>query len=139
MKKKTCLVLLTVAIALACLGMGGMGGGIEVPKTAKNYSVALVDRSGLSISLSRFSCDGNTLFAGKLGMAEASVDFSRIRSVAFEKAENKMVTAAISLKDGDTVRLMMEDDIACYGAASVADVRIVLADIRSIEFKGTAQ
>ena len=138
MKKRTCLLLLMVA-ALGCLGMGGMGGGIEIPQTTKNFSVVLVDRSGLSISLDRFSCDGNTFFAGKLGMAEASVDFGRIRSVAFEKAEKKMVAAVIHLKDGETVRLLMEDDLACYGAASVADVRILVSDIKSIEFKGAAR
>jgi hypothetical protein len=136
MKKRVCL-LLSVMAAVMCLGMGGGGqGGIEIPEPARDFSAALVDRSGLSIVLNRFSCDGSTFFFGKMGMADASVDFDRIRSAAFEKAADGTVSALIQLKDGDTVRLVMKGDMACYGASTVADVRILLADIQNLEIQG---
>ena len=135
--EKRIYLLLVVMAAVMCLGMGGGGqGGIEIPEPARDFSATLVDRSGLSIVLNRFSCDGSTFFFGKMGMADASVDFDRIRSATFEKAENGTVTALIRLKDGDTVRLVMKGDMACYGSSTVADVRILLADIQELEIQG---
>ena len=139
MKNRTCLILAMLG-ALVCLGMGGAGqGGIEIPEPVRNFSATVTDRSGLSIFLERFSCEGNTFFFGKLGMADASVDFDKIRSALFEKAADKMVVADVQLKDGEMVRLRMKEDMACYGASAVADVRILLADIQRIEFKGQAR
>jgi len=136
MKKRVCLLLVMVAAAM-CLGMGGAGqGSVEIPEPARDFSAVLVDRSGLSIVLNRFSCEGNTFFFGKMGMADASVDFDRIRSAAFEKAEDGTVAALIQLKDGDTVRLIMKGEMACYGSSTVADVRILLADIQDLEIQG---
>lgn len=135
-RKKVCVAILAIS-ALLCLGMGDLGDdGVEIPKTGRNYSVRLVDRSGLSIDLERFSFEGKTFFYGKLGMANASVDFDKIRSVRFERGEDGKVVAEIELDNGETVSLVMKKSLACYGSSSVADIKIEIGDIDTIQMLG---
>ena len=136
MVNKKYLVFLLLA-AFLCLGMGTMGdGGVEIPKTSRNYSATLVDRSGLSIDLDHFSFEGKTFFYGKLGMAEASVDFDKIKSIKFNRGDTGKVLATIDLADGKKVTLAIKKDMSCYGSSSVADIKIDVADIAEIEMHG---
>ena len=131
-------LLIGLIAAIVGLGMGNVGGDgvIEIPQAVRNFSVTLTDASGLTIDLSNFTCEGKTFFSGKLGRADASVDFADIQTVTISTRNEENVKAVLALKSGETVSLIMDKQLACYGSSEIADIRIILADIRQIEIQG---
>ena len=90
---------LGILICFLTIGMGNMGerGVVDIPEPEKNYAVALVDQTDVSMDLEKFSFEGQTYFIGKLGMAEISIDFDKIDSVLFILQDNH-VKAKVNLK-----------------------------------------
>jgi len=132
------LLLVGLLTAIFGLGMGNVGDDsvIEIPEVARNFSVILTDISGMQINLTNLTCNGKTFFFGKLSKADASVDFADIGSVSFEKENNDYVKAVLKFKNGDTASLVMDKTHVCFGSSPIADIRIVISDIRQIEFHG---
>ncbi|MDY6824769.1 MAG: hypothetical protein SWH68_13380 [Thermodesulfobacteriota bacterium] len=130
-------LLIGMMAAILGLGMGNVGGDgvIEIPQAVRNFSVTLTDASGLTIELTNFTCEGKTFFSGKLGRADASVDFADIRTVTIKVHDEENVKLVLALKSGEIVSLIMDKKLACYGSSEIADIRIALADIRQIGFE----
>lgn len=132
--------LVALLAAVSGLGMGNVGGDgvVEIPRADRNFSATLSDASGLTIQLTHFTCEGKTFFSGKLGRADASVDFADISTVTITSGNEKHAKAVIDLKSADTITLLMDRRLACYGASAIADIRIALSDIRRIDINGLA-
>ncbi|MDY6905623.1 MAG: hypothetical protein SWH61_13175 [Thermodesulfobacteriota bacterium] len=133
--------MLGVLAAVLSLGMGNVDGDgvVEIPQAVRNFTVTLTDASGLTLRLTNFTCEGKTFFSGKLGRADASVDFADIQTVTIGNHKDGQVLAVIALKNGDSVTLVMDTKLACYGSSAIADIRISIADIRRIENHGQAE
>jgi len=130
---------LGIFIYFLTIGMGNMGerSVIDIPEPEKNYAVAFVDQTDVSMDLEKFSFEGQTYFIGKLGRAEISIDFDKIDSVLFILQDN-YVKAKVSLKDGKALEILVDKGKNCYGISSFANIRIEVQDIKKITMHGKA-
>ena len=128
---------LVIFICFFNFGMGNMGERdvIDIPEPEKNYAVTLVDQTDVSLSLEKFSFEGQTYFIGKLGRAEISIDFGKINSALFI-LEDDYVKVKVNLKDGKILEILVDKSKNCYGISSFANVRIEVQDIKKITVHG---
>lgn len=128
-------LLASVSIIFFCLtlGMGSVGeqAAVKTPEPDENYTAVLVDQEDVSMDLEKFTVDGQTYLTGKLGKADLSIDFERIRSILFVSADGA-TTASVTLDDSKKVDLVVAPGTFCYGTSSFADVRIAVRDIKKI-------
>lgn len=131
---------LFVVFCCLALGMGSMGDPVSVkaPGPDKNFAVKLVDQDDVSLELENFSCNGRTFITGKMGKADLSIDFDRIRSILFVGQVGRL-TALLTLKDNQEVELEMAEDLPCFGQSSFARVRIMASDIKKVVVHGEKQ
>ena len=129
-----------VLIGLLSMGMGAIGvtDPTQVPDVAENYAVTVVDQSDVSIALEHFSFDGRTFLLGKLGKAQISIEFDKIRSVFFLR-QDQDVNAKVRLKNGEVVEILIEKKKPFFGVSSFANVRIETQDIKTITFQGKVE
>ena len=132
--------LLTVALALLTatllMGMGSVGGTKEgtIPRTNENIQAQLVDRSGVSSELTRFSMDGNVFLNGRRGEGEMSVLFRDLNEVSFGPVSGNYVAANLLLKSGKHVQLKVNKSAIFYGDTGSGTYRISAGDVSRIEF-----
>jgi len=131
---------LFIWICCLTLGMGSMGEPVSVktPEPDKNVRATVVDQDDMSLELEKFSFNGKTYITGKMGKAELSIDFEKIRSILFMKKDGR-ISAMLTLNDQQKIELLLEQDEPCFGTSSFADVRIAAGDIKKVVFHGTNQ
>jgi len=136
MKRK---LFVSLFILICCLnvGMGSMGdqASIKAPATDKNFIATVVDQDDVSLELENVSFDGKTYLTGKMGKADLSIDFEKIRSMLFVEREGQL-TAMVTLEGHKQIEMVVDHDVACFGTSSFADVRIAVRDIKKIELHG---
>jgi hypothetical protein len=122
---------------LFLVGMGGFGnpGSVQVPKTKTNYSATIVDLSDLATRVENFSFDGQTYLSGKMGDADVSITFDRIKTITFVLHEDTL-TAEVELKDGETVYVVMNKKTACFGQFAYGGYKIAVVNIKTVKVHG---
>jgi hypothetical protein len=127
------LVLLTAAMLT---GMGDLGGTPEgtVPKTEENIKAQLVDRSGVSTELSRFSMNGKVFLEGKRGEGEMSVFFRDLKEIGFGPVSGDMAPADLLLKSGSRLQLKVNKSAVFHGDTGTGAYRISAHDVSRIIF-----
>lgn len=120
--------------------MGSFGDqrSVAAPEPDRLYAATLVDQTDVSMNLKKVSCNGQTFVFGYLGRSQLSIDFEKISSILFFLKQDK-ISASISLRDGNTVELIVEDDIPWHGVSTYADVRIDTRDIKKITLQRSDQ
>ena len=128
---------LFILICCLSLGMGSMGDpmSVKTPEPDTDFMVTLTDQDDVSLELGKFSCDGQTYITGKMGKADLSIDFEKIRSIFFVEKGGQL-TALVKLADTHQVELVLGKDAPFFGSASFADVRIMARDIKKVVFHG---
>lgn len=133
--------LLTMALALLTaallMGMGNIGGTPEgtIPKTEENIRAQLVDRSGVSTELTRFSMDGNVFLNGRRGEGQMSIFFRDLKEVSFGPVSGKDAPADLLLKSGKHVQLKVEKSAIFYGDTGSGTYHISAGDVSRIVFQ----
>jgi len=127
------LVLLT---AVLLMGMGSVGGTKEgtIPKTEENIRAQLVDRSGVSSELTRFSMDGNVFLNGRLGEGQMNVFFRELKEVSFGQVSGNDAPAELLLKSGKQIKLNVNKSAVFYGDTGSGTYRISAGNVSRIEF-----
>lgn len=127
----TMLVLLTASVLM---GMGNLGGTPEgqVPKTDENIKVQLIDRSGVSTELTKFSMNGKVFLEGKRGEGEMSVFFHDLKEVSFNPVSGDTVPAELLLKSGSRIQLKIPKGAVFHGDTGVGAYRISAHDVSRI-------
>lgn len=127
------LVLLTTAMLM---GMGNLGGTPEgtVPKTEENIKAQIVDRSGVSTELSRFSMGGNVFLEGQRGEGRMSVFFRDLKEVSFGPVSGNETPADLLLKSGSRLQLKVNKSAVFYGDTGYGAYRISASDVSRIVF-----
>ncbi|HZV82214.1 MAG TPA: hypothetical protein VFF53_08610 [Geobacteraceae bacterium] len=132
--------LLTVACALLTaallMGMGNIGGTPEgtVPKTEENIRAQLIDRSGVSNELTRFSMDGNVFLKGRRGEGQMSVFFRDLKEVSFGPVSGNDAPADLLLTSGKHVQLKVHTRDIFYGDTGSGTYHISAGDVSRIVF-----
>lgn len=118
------------------MGMGTGSGNIthRIPTPDKNFSATITDSEGVSTRVSQISFDGRAYLTASRGSSTVTIPFEKIASVRFGKAgENKKVSAAVTLKNGGTLDIMVDGSMPCYGVADFGNVKIEFRDIRKVD------
>lgn len=127
---------LALLAAAMLTGMGGLGGAPEgtVPKTEENIKAQIVDRSGVSIELVRFSVDGKVFLDGRRGEGKMSVFFRDLKEVSFGPMSGDEAPAELLLKSGSRVQLKVPKSAVFYGDTGSGAYRISAPDVSRIVF-----
>ncbi len=126
-------ILILFFILLTGMGSSGKYNSVKVPKTDKNFTVNLVDITGVSVCLENFSIEGKTNVFGTFGKSDISIDFDQITSIAFVLKE-KVVKATVKLYNGVTMDILINKRKKCFGTFSFTNFRIYISNIKSLEF-----
>jgi hypothetical protein len=128
---------LSMILYLFLVGMGGLGntGSVNVPKTKTNYAATIVDLSDLATRVEELSFDGQTYLSGKMGDADVSITFDKIKTITFVLHEDTL-TAEVELKDDKTVYVVMKKNTACYGRFAYGGYMIAAVNIKSVKMHG---
>ncbi len=133
---RTFLLCLTLTGAVAhATGFGGSSAPSRIPVPAQDFTATVTDLSGEAATLSKVSFNGEVYVYGKKGEADVAVPFERIDKVRISPTDDKRYRSAyITLRDGDTVTVMVDYDAPCYGETSWGRYRIEVEKIRGIQF-----
>jgi len=130
--------LLTLSLALLTaallMGMGSIGGAPEgtIPKTEENIRVQLVDRSGVSNDLNRFSMDGKVFLKGRRGEGQMNVFFRDLKEVSFGPVSGNDAPADLLLTSGKRVQLKVSKRDIFYGDTGAGTYHISAGDVSRI-------
>ena len=129
-------VVLTLLTAVVLTGMGNLGGTPEgmVPKTEENIKAQLIDRSGMTTELSRFSMDGEVFLEGRRGEGQMSVFFRDLKEVSFGSVSGDMVPVDMLLKSGSRLQLKVRKSVVFHGSTGTGAYRISAHDVSRIVF-----
>jgi hypothetical protein len=119
-------------------GFGGSDAPTRIPVPAEIWQAEVEDLSGTVTRVSRITFNGEVFAYGKHGDATASVPFDRIREVRVEPTSRQDERLLfITLRDGGTVKLLVEDDVPCYAEAPFGYLKLDVGKLRRIVFTGS--
>jgi len=133
------LLLLLVAFVLVC-GMSGLDTQSmeRIPMPAKNFEVEVLDLANVRTRLTQFSINGATYLTGRQGRADFTVAFDQLQSLDF-RAVGDQLEAAVLLKAGHKVQLLVDPRLICSGRTSFGSYRIKAGDVSQIRFLAELQ
>ena len=134
-----------LALLLAAPWLMGLGGGTEnnaqntIPIPRENFTVLVKDRSGQEVQARRFTWEGKVFLRGQVGNATVSMPFDKVLSVKVLPPEGQtagaQVRAAVTLRAGDTVNVMIERGSKCYGETKFGNYEIFFKDVAELQFQ----
>ncbi len=133
--KRGLILLVTAAVALVCMGMGGLGGQPEgsVPETDINIQAQVKDRDGTMTSLNQFSLDGKTFLEALRGRGKLSIPFQQIDIITFGEVKGDRVLVDVRLKSGEVLVLTIRSRAQFYGSTGFGAFQITSRDLASID------
>lgn len=130
------LILLLPPLAWAT-GFGGDAPPSRIPIPARDFSARVVDNGGTEMVVDRVSYNGEVFLYGNIGAAQVTIPFEKITTVTFgphEKEDTRTATA--TMKDGQSITVLVDDDILCYGKTKFGNYSIEVEELRTITFTG---
>lgn len=129
---------------LACLfampalatGFGSDAPPSRIPIPARDYKVTVEDHGGTVLEVDRVTFNGEVFLYGSIGAAQVTVPFDKILRVEFvadPKDDHRKATAWT--KDGQSISMLVDDDLPCYGRTKFGNYSIEVEDIRRITFR----
>jgi hypothetical protein len=131
--------LLLATIALVLLGLSPWSEDApdtRVPEPAISYRVRVRDIDLNTFDIVKATFDGHVFLTGSIGKAKVSVPFEKIDMVWFEAAEGSDVVAMVTLKSGETQKLIVNGNTPCYGVAAYGNIAIDIKHLRDAKFQG---
>lgn len=122
--------------ALACMGMGGLGDSdilSKIPQPDRPFNVTVIDVTDTSFSATDFSVEGKTLVPVELGKAELSIDFAKIKDVAFLR-DGDAIKATVTFKSGEVKQVTVSPGTTFYGRTPWGPMRLSGKDIKELHF-----
>jgi hypothetical protein len=118
-------------------GLTGSDAPSRIPIPARDFSAIVEDQSGTRLAVSQVTYNGEVFLYGNFGAGQVTVPFESIRDVRFQSSDevDKRV-ALVSMLDGQSIRLVVEDDVPAYGKTTFGNYSITVLDLRMIQFLG---
>ncbi len=130
---KKFIVLFCVCTVL--MGMGGVGDDeTKLPKLKDNIKLELTDTDGYKIILENASIAELAYIAGNAGRGKQIIELNRIRKIDVKPLSDKEVTAEITLKNNEIIRLVMNGQQRLKGKSRFGVYSIKISDIRQAVF-----
>lgn len=125
------------APAALATGFGGSDAPSRIPVPGQVFRAAVEDRSGAKVTVDRVTFNGEVHIYGQLGEGQVAVPFERIDTLRVEPGpDDGHVVLFLTLKQGEPLRLVVEDDVPCYGSAPFGNYKIEVGRIRIATFEG---
>ncbi len=123
-------------LAFGLVGMGGFGGGPSAGAPLRDFRASLVDADGTRVEVSRMTVGGDTVLEGDLGRGRLRVPFDNIARIELSPApgERDRVQAAVTLRAGDPLVLIVRSSTTFYGQIPSGAYQIRARDLRAVEF-----
>lgn len=137
--RKYIVLLSTIFVFPILMGMGMNGSNVKhnIPTPDKNFSATIVDSQGVTTKVTQITFDGKTYLAGQRGNTNVTVPFDKISSIQVGKlAEDKKLSAFITLKVGGTLNISVDGNLPCYGSAEFGNVQVEFKDIKKVDIQG---
>lgn len=133
--KRSLIFLLIAAVAVLCMGMGGLGGQPEgsVPETDVLIQADVKDRRGTVTTLNQFSMDGKTYLDAWRGQGKLAVPFQQVARIAFGEVKGDEIRVEVRLKTGEVMGLTIRSRAQFYGATGFGAFQIKSRDVASID------
>jgi len=128
-------VVFILAAFILLTGMGGTGGLEKAPRVEKNFAVTIIDKTGGKIDGDNFSWEGRIQFAGYLNLAQVTIPFERIKTLAVGEVRERKVRVTVTLVDGSQTGFDVDAKSRCFGEASFGIFMLEMDDINTITFK----
>lgn len=125
-------VVLVMGLSLTGMGRLDQDNGGEIPLPDRDVSALVIDREGVSVTLTHFSINGQTMFSGKLGAGKAAVPFGQIKT-ATPLAEPDAFRVKLELIDQPPLTLTVERGLQITGRAKFGTYRVPLDQLKKIE------
>jgi len=135
MHQRKVAVFFVLAAFVLLTGMGGTGGFERAPRVEKNYAVTIVDKSGGKIEGEKFSWEGRIQFAGYMNLAQVTIPFDRIKSLAVGEVRERKVRVTVTLVDGSEASLDIDAKSRCFGESSFGNFMLEMDEINTVTFK----
>ncbi|WP_028586263.1 hypothetical protein [Desulfocurvus vexinensis] len=126
----------TLLLALACMGMGGMGDtGIinKIPEPDRHFTVTVVDVTDTTFQAEDFSVEGLTMVPVQMGKASLSIDFARVSRVVFLHRGEEL-QATVTFTDGQEKTVTASPRTLFFGRTPWGLMRLAAKDIKEIRF-----
>jgi hypothetical protein len=108
----------------------------RIPVPARDVSGTFEDLSGTRVDVTKLTWNGEVFVYGKLGLAQATVPFEKIKLIRIEpSSEVNQRVAFVQLVDGGTVALSVDHDLTLYGASAFGNYSITVDKLRRIELR----
>lgn len=114
------------------MAMGALQGECpadRVPATVKKISATYIDENDIVTECTEASIEGCTFLEGRRGKGNYTIDFEKIKSVAFRIANGELRGTA-ALRDGGDVTLVLNKDKKAYGKTRFGAFQIKLANLK---------
>lgn len=129
------IVLFAVPVAAIANGFGGSDAPTRIPVPARVFEATFRDLAGTEIVANRFTWNGEVYIQGRLGDGWISVPFERVAEATVEPTGTDDEAAVkITLHDGSTTTLVVDDDTPCYGETKAGLYMIEVGNLRSLRF-----
>lgn len=129
-------VVLVVPVVAWATGFGGDAPPSRIPIPARDFSATVEDHGGTVVEVDRASYNGEVFLYGKIGAAQVTIPFEKIKTITFAPHEDKDTRAATATTlDGQVITVLVDDDLLCYGRTSYGNYSIEVKDLRRIQFK----
>ncbi len=135
-------IILLLSLVPFLLGLGGGNGSTEdgatLPLPQKNFSVTLMDNTGLVTGTSRMTWEGKNYLKGQYGEATITIPFEKIQVVKFlpeDGANPTLIQAQVQLTSGKTYPLSIDRTTKVYAETDFGQLEIFVQDLQQMEFQ----
>lgn len=128
---------LAVAGGAWATGITGSDAPSRIPVPAEVHAATVYDRTGAAVDVTRVTFNGEIFLYGAVGDGTATIPFERLAEARVEPTDDpkKRVIFGI-LRDGSNVRLVVDDDVPCYGETTYGYYKIEVGKVARIVFRG---
>lgn len=128
-------IILVLFLSLFCMGMGGTPGvGPGASQTDRLFKATIIDESQTKYEVQNLSVDGSTHLPAQAGVAEASIDFGKVRTANFYLQDEK-VLARVTFINGDEMDFFVQPDMRFLGQTDWGQISFQARNIREISFR----
>ena len=129
-------LLLAVPVMAWATGFGGDSPPSRIPVPARDFSATVEDHGGVVVEVDRASYNGEVFLYGKIGAAQVTIPFEKIKEITFAPHEAKDTRAATATThDGQVITVLVDDDTLCYGRTTYGNYSIEVENLRRIRFR----
>jgi len=106
----------------------------KIPQPDREFQVKLSDVDGNIINVTSFSIDGITYLPVRLGKANLSLDFAKIKKILFY-VQNNQIKVRVFFKDGSNTLFDLQKDLSFVGKTRFGNLKIKAKYVKEIDFR----